>query len=384
MIVVSDAGRDVAFMIPAEVIQTMLGLQNELMDKGLVGIALEEPGGRMSVDSPFYVLRSPGEERAFQEMMKPGALIRIKAPHEFGKSSLMGRVVAQAEALAGVLSVRTVAINFREIDRGSLENLRIFLQHFCAQVTYRLGLENHVKRYWDSGLGDIIVCGEYFESYLLPQIAGSLVLELDEVDVLFEGKGERAVAMDFFSMLRTWFEKRGQANGQWKKLRLVLVHSKDIDQETLEDWRSPFNVGTEIKLEEFDLVQVVALAERHGLGVDVAKQLMALVGGHPQLVRLGLYGIASKQVTFAQLLEDGATDGGFYGDHLRRMQRRLRQKDEQVRAALRRVLASSEGVTLDLGEKMILQGLGLVKFDRHQVRITCELYRQYFSNVLGV
>jgi hypothetical protein len=207
----------------------------------------------------------------------------------------------------------------------------------------------------------------------------ALVLELDEVDLLFEGNGERDWVVDFFSMLRAWFEK-GRTHSQWQKLRLVLVHAKDIDQETLSQSQSPFNVGTEIELGEFSLAQVEDLAVRHGLDRSVAQGLMDWVGGHPQLVRLGLYAIAHQQVTLAQLVEDG----GLYRSHLQQMQRRLEQKDGRVREALRRVLANPEGVAIELAEQSVLRSLGLVRLQGYQVRITCELYRQYFSRVLGV
>ena len=149
-----------------------------------------------------YVMRSPAEKDAIREIVKPGALIRIKAPHEFGKSSLMGRVVAQAEADG----TKTVSINFREFDREFLGTLNGFLKHFCVQVTRKLRVPNCLGDYWDGGLGSKGDCGEYFEDYLLPLMSGALVLELDEMDVLFEGSGDKAWAIDFLSMLRAWFE----------------------------------------------------------------------------------------------------------------------------------------------------------------------------------
>jgi AAA-like domain len=364
-------GRDVAFMIPAGVMRSHLGIEDAVSEVA-GAIELEEPGGRMRNDSPFYVLRSPAEETALREILKPGALIRIKAPHEYGKSSLMGRVVVQAGA------ARTVSINFREIDREFLGSLKEFLPHFCVRVTRKLGFENRLKDYWGCGLGAKGDCGEYFEDYLLPQIAEALVLELDEVDVLLEGAGDRTWVVDFLAMLRAWFEK-GRVHGQWRKLRLILVHSKDIDQETLQQSQSPFNVGTEIPLEEFSVAQVEDLATRYRLGADVAVGLMDWVGGHPQLVRVGLDAIARRQVTLAQLQE-----GTLYQSHLQQMQRRLEQKDGKVKEALRRVLANPEGATIELAEQSVLRSLGLVRLQGYQVRITCELYRQYFSRVLGV
>ena len=40
------------------------------------------PSGSVPLDSPFYIKRSPIEDRVYQEIRKPGALIRVKAPRE--------------------------------------------------------------------------------------------------------------------------------------------------------------------------------------------------------------------------------------------------------------------------------------------------------------
>lgn len=334
-------------------------------------VELEQPGSRMSVESKFYVMRSPAEEDALREVVKPGALIRIKAPHEFGKSSLMGRVVAQAEADGA----KTVSINFREIDREFLGTLNGFLKHFCVQVTRKLKVPDRLEDYWDGGLGSKGDCGEYFEDHLLPLMSGALVLELDEMDVLFEGAGDKAWAIDFLSMLRAWFEK-GRTSEKWKKLRLVLVHAKDIDQETLQQSQSPFNVGTEIELEEFNGLQVSDLAVRHGLDPSISSGVMALVGGHPQLVRLGLYAIARGE-SLETLVTTGATEAGLYGNHLRRVRSKLEGHPE-LKLAFQRVLADG---AIDQASSAALRSLGVGKLRGNKVEVTCELYRQYFRSV---
>ncbi len=344
---------------------------------------LEPPGSRMPIDSQFYIERPTAEADAFRSVMQAGGLVRIKAPHEYGKSSLMARVVDHAEAGG----TRAVSINLREIDREFLGGLDPFLKHFCVQVTRKLKFENRVSDYWDCGLGSKGNCVEYFEDYLLPQVVGTLVLELDEMDVLFEGnstslrdgKPDRAWAIDFLSMLRAWFEK-GRTNDQWRKLRLVLVHVKDIDQETLQQSQSPFNVGTEIRLSEFDEAQVIELARLHGLGREVAIGLRNFVGGHPQLVRLGLYAIARGELSLEGLIADGATEAGLYGQQLRRLRSAV-ERDERVKSALRRVLASELGAAIDPAASSLLRSLGIVRAYRNEVQVTCELYRQYFLEV---
>ncbi|MGL5508903.1 MAG: AAA-like domain-containing protein, partial [Microcoleaceae cyanobacterium] len=51
------------------------------------------PDGQVTIESTFYIERPPIEERCFQTILQPSALIRIKAPRRFGKTSLMARIL---------------------------------------------------------------------------------------------------------------------------------------------------------------------------------------------------------------------------------------------------------------------------------------------------
>jgi hypothetical protein len=49
--------------------------------------------GEVPLDSPFYVERPPIERLCYETIVQPGALIRIKAPKQMGKTSLMLRIL---------------------------------------------------------------------------------------------------------------------------------------------------------------------------------------------------------------------------------------------------------------------------------------------------
>ena len=70
---------------------------------------LNFPGGPLTADSPLYVQRGSLENIAAQELEKVGCLIRLQAPKRMGKSSFLGRLLAQAEAL----KYRVVTVFFR-------------------------------------------------------------------------------------------------------------------------------------------------------------------------------------------------------------------------------------------------------------------------------
>ena len=54
------------------------------------------PGGQIALDSPFYIESPQASELYRREIVKPAALIRIFAPRQWGKTSLMLRILAYA------------------------------------------------------------------------------------------------------------------------------------------------------------------------------------------------------------------------------------------------------------------------------------------------
>lgn len=75
----------------------------------------------------------------------------------------------------------------------------------------------------------------------------------------------------------------------WEKLRVVIVHSTEVYVPSNIN-QSPFNVGKNVELVEFSPGQVQDLAGRYGLSASASytDMLMALVGGHPYLIRKAL------------------------------------------------------------------------------------------------
>jgi serine/threonine-protein kinase len=339
----------------------------------------ELPSGQVRLASAFYVERVPDEALCYKAILQPGALIRIKAPRQMGKTSLMARILYQAKEQG----YRTVPLSFQHADTAVFRNLNELLQWFCARITRKLRLPYQVDDHWTDTYGSKDNCTAYFEDCLLSQTDQPLVLGLDEVDRVFKYP---EIADDFFALLRAWYEEAGYGDldsDLWAKLRLVVVHSTEV-YVPLDINQSPFNVGLPIELSEFSPEQVWDLAQRHGLNwrlTQEVEQLMKMVGGHPYLVRVALYHLAQQQLTLAQLVTIAATEAGIYGDHLRRHLWNLQQHPE-LAAAFSKVVKTSEPVELESVLAFKLHSLGLVQLQRNEVRPRFELYRQYFRDRL--
>ena len=233
-------------------------------------VELEEPEGQVPLESSLYIERPPVETRCYEALVKPGALIRIKAPRQMGKSSLMLRILNHGIEQG----YQTASLNFQLVDRNSLSNLGQFLQRFCNSVANELNLEDKLADYWKGTFSPKNKSTNYFQRYLLPELQRPVVLCLDEVDQVFE---HPPIATDFFGMLRAWHED-ARIKPIWKNLRLVIVHSKEV-YIPLHINQLPFNVGVPIELPLLTQVQVVDLVQRHGLNWKVAEveRLMDIV-----------------------------------------------------------------------------------------------------------
>ncbi|MGK7924543.1 MAG: AAA-like domain-containing protein, partial [Spirulina sp.] len=331
------------------------------------------PNGPLPLDSHYYIQRPRVEAQIYEQITKPGALVRIKAPQEMGKTSLLLRVLQYAKER----NYRTVNLNLQQIDRGTLNDFDRFLRWICANVSRQLDLESKLADYWDEEIGSGISGTLYMQDYILESINAPVVLAFDEVNRVFE---HPQVALDFLPLLRSWFEEAKKTR-IWENLRIMVVHSTEI-YVPLHLTQSPFNVGLPLALKAFNLTQVQELARRYGLnwsdGIQ-AQQLMALVGGHPGLLQVAFYHLHQDKLTLTQLLKTAATTTGIYAHHLRRHSANL-QEEPELNKEFAKVVSAIAPVELEPIASYKLYSMGLIKLDGNKATVSCELYRQYFSH----
>jgi hypothetical protein len=337
-------------------------------------LELEIPEGKMCLQSKFYIDRE-GEQSFMNQILKPGSLLRIKAPRQFGKTSLLSRVLK----LAKDNNYQVISLSFQQLDEGVFSDLNQLLMQLCAFTTRNLKLPLKVDEFWDDEfLGLKMKCSSYFENYLLDKIDTNIVLAIDEADRLFKYKD---VSSDFFSMLRVWHED-AKDNKIWQKLHLAVTHSTEVNLSMEEINQSPFgNVGSAIMLKEFTFDQVKDLVKRHQLKWEDIKinQLMDIIGGYPFLVRKALYEIAENNISYNAFLKEAATDNGPYGDHLRRHFAILNRKPELLKEM--KFIMENERANDLLCYHRLMAG-GLVKGDSSSVKLSFKLYRMYFNTRL--
>jgi hypothetical protein len=209
-------------------------------------------------------------------------------------------------------------------------------------------------------------------------------LGLDNVDRIFAEKYEAAAA-NFFGMLRAWWGNSQQMMGDcWPKLRLIVVYSSE-DLPKLNIYQSPFNVGLEIKLPEFNPPQIQALAQQYGLNLlpQQVEQLMEMGGGHPYLLCEAFKHLKTyPNVTLEELLSQAATDEGIYSGYLREHWLAL-DDDPELAAVFKAVVTSDNGIDIDSPKQLYtLESMGLIHQEGNKVKPRCQLYRLYFRSHL--
>ncbi|MUG95677.1 serine/threonine protein kinase [Scytonema sp. UIC 10036] len=331
------------------------------------------PSGSVPVDSPYYIHNTAIQEQAFAEISKPGALIRLKAPREMGKTSLLLRILEYAKNL----DYFNVSLNLEEHLEGEiLSDLKRFLRWLCANISLQLGLELKLDDYWNWDLGSKVSCSLFLRNQVLERISSPIVLALDDVDPIFK---HPQLAKEFFPLLRSWYEE-AKRHSIWQKLRLIVVYSTEV-YVPLQLHQSPFNVGLPIQLRHFNLVQVQQLSQNYGIDWaddNEVKFLTDMVGGHPALVHLALYHLSGGEITLTQLLEDAPTPVGIYYHHLQRHWAALQAQPELV-SAFERVIQTTNPVLLEPVLAYKLSNMGLIKQENDRSIPSCELYRQYFQ-----
>ncbi|GAP94792.1 AAA-like domain-containing protein [Leptolyngbya sp. NIES-2104] len=333
------------------------------------------PSGPIAVNSPFYIARPPIETQVFEELQKPGALVRVKAPKEMGKTSLLLQVLHQLDQR----EYRTVYLSLEQIDRAICDDLNRFLRWLCVSVSHQLQLEPKLDEYWDDDIGSKVSCTLYFRNYLLSQLKVPLVLALDEVNQLFE---HPLVAQDVLPLLRSWYEEAKRLP-IWQNFRLIMVHSTEV-YVPLQLNQSPFNVGFAAQLTSFTLEQVQQLAQRYHLDWEsnnAAHQLMNLVGGHPALIHVALYYLSRGELTLDRLLEVAPTSTGIYQHHLQRHWVTL-QEQPALAHAFGRLLGATEPIHTESTLAHKLTSMGLIHQSGNEAIVSCQLYQQYFREML--
>lgn len=338
-----------------------------------ISLDLGSPEGTMPHQSPFYIERETDRDAVNSLREIKGVTITIKGPRQMGKSSLLNRLLLEANSIGA----RAAFIDFQLFETAAIEDAGIFYRQFCSLLSREFGVEDRTEEDWNKALGQVQNTTYYMHEHLLNEIKdASILLAMDEVERMFASP----FRSDFFSMLRNWHNNRAKG-GDWRRLNLALVTSTEPYQFIANMNQSPFNVGQVVELSDLTIDQVFDLNSRHNkpLGDEQVNGLYELIRGHPYLTRRALYLVASQRTTFPKLLENAYDDDGPFGDHLRNYLFRMGEH-KKLKDGLTQIIKSQR--CQDQHVFFQLRGSGLVKRVDDKIILRNPLYTGYFGRRL--
>ncbi|MEZ8824463.1 AAA-like domain-containing protein [Vibrio amylolyticus] len=358
-------------------------LEEQLIEEGNIDKQLPDyPGGPLSFSSPFYIERTQEEAQVYQEICRPGGLVRIRGPRKMGKSSLMLRVLDQGESEG----YQKVIIDFHLADRSILTDLEKLLRWVCLQMTSQLGLESKIDDYWNELIGSKLSCTTYLQQYILEKTEFPTILVFNELNLLFD---QDDVSRDFLPLLRSWHEE-SKHNDSMKKLRQLLIYSTEVYVQ-LDINLSPFNVGLPIELSALNGEQLTALSNAYGFNFSNDNNvnspttlLLNKLGGHPYLVQLALYQLATKpgfiespSSELKSLIAHATESNGLFSDFLQHLIADM--TGDKSTEAFRKLIANEP---LARPELYILDHLGLIEIVDDKPKITSQLLINFLRDNL--
>jgi serine/threonine protein kinase len=338
-------------------------------------LKLESIGGAVPLDSRFYVVR-PTDNEFQSAIVRRDSIVLVKGARQMGKTSLLARGLQQARESGA----KVVLTDFQKLNTAHLASVDAFFLTLGDFLADQLDLEVLLEDAWDKRRSPNTNFERYLRREVLGKISSHFVWGLDEVDRLF--------TCDFggevFGLFRSWHNERAlDPDGPWSRLTLAIAYATEAHLFITDVNQSPFNVGTRLALDDFNLDQVADLNRRYGSPLRNAadiRRFFALVGGQPYLVRRGLNEMATGNISFADFTLHADRDEGMFGDHLRRILVLL-AKDPELTEVVRGILRGQPSLTATSFYR--LRSAGVMSGDSpQQIRPRCEIYASYLKRHL--
>lgn len=332
---------------------------------------LNDSSGTLKLSDKFYIRRDD-DGQMDEEMTRQGATVTIRAPRQAGKSSLLIRGLSKAKSYGAT----TILLDMQRVDNDHLASLDVFLRYFSEYLFYKLSLDlDPVEKVWRKKISPQDKTTELINDFIFPNLQGGLVVGLDEIDKLLKTK----FYTEFFALLRSWHNLRAIEDA-WERLSVILVISTEPFLLISDIQQSPFNVGINLSLADFNLAQVQELCQRHGnpISNENTLDLYKFLGGHPYLTRKSLYLVATKKQNWESIKSLSMSESGPFGDHLKHY-RWILLKDEGIKNGLLQLI-KGKSCKYDIQNRLLQAGL--LKDNFGKIEIRCDLYKNFFESKL--
>lgn len=358
----------VVYACPARHIQALLG--------GVSPVPEPHPcpqPPKAPYDPDWYVAR-PAEEKIAASFLKShGMPVVLWGPELCGKTWLLRHLLEKAEQHH---ASRVVNLTLDLFDQDALCSLDAFVRELALALADAVRVDpGEVQKAFARSSNPKANMTWLMEQKFLPSVVaegGLLYLAIDRADAI----SAPSVRDGVYSMLRAWAQKTGKV---WRHLRLLLTISTAPTLLSTTPAQSPFNLTEPIILGDFSQPQAEAISRLHQLAWSSAglARLMALIGGHPYLLRVAMYHACLRSLTLEAVLGEGPPDGSVFTPFLRHVQVQLRREPSLLNAFLHVLALGAAQLEPHLGLR--LEQAGLLRTEgegRHTYVLRCALYER--------
>ncbi|MCA2938644.1 MAG: AAA-like domain-containing protein [Microcystis sp. M113S1] len=349
-------------------------------------------GGSVPLESPSYIKREADD--LFYDYLKNGQYCYVLNSRQMGKSSLW----VQTQKRLKEDNIDCATIDLSGIGKKLSEDIwyRVLFEQLVKR--FDLSIREKEQTWWDERAykSPINRLDQFVEEILLKEVSRPIVICFDEIDsvlsLIFSTD-------DFFAWLRSCHEKRPH-NRDYQRLTFCMLGVAAVSNFIQDNYRSPFNIGQDIRLSGFTIRDARKLAE--GLQEKfiepqrVLEEVIDWTGGQPFLTQKICNLISTSRTGFGR--ESAATPinvGDFIQsqvisnwvsqdspEHLKTIRNRLLNKRVTGKRMLKlyqEILKNGEITDDGSPDQIELRLTGLVVQDRQKLKVYNKIYRNVFN-----
>jgi hypothetical protein len=240
-------------------------------------------GGSLPVDASSYVMRQADSD--FYTLLKAGQFCYVLNSRQMGKSSLRVRTMQRLQA-EGFLCAFIDLTGIGKEDVTAEKWYAGLVQSLVSSC--QLGKKFQWRNWWKEQrelLSPVQRLSLFIEEILLREIEQNIVIFVDEIDRVLS---QSFSVDDFFALIRFFYNRRVDES-KYQRLTFALLGVATPSDLIADKTQTPFNIGSAIALQGFQLHEVQPLTDgltgKVSNPQDAIAQILDWTGGQPFLTQ---------------------------------------------------------------------------------------------------